>query len=241
LLRLRRAANRGPDKSRNLLLGVTTALFLSFPGAAEAVIVTLDFSGNICGGGTSCGTSEAIDQSYGDSAGLDVLYDNNIADAFARGTTDARLFWWNTNYSDLLNVAYGQSGTATAEIYLDPAPGFEVELLSLDLGAWSCSARNSPLTVNSGGDPPFTTGPINVVGNGTCLPNSHDHYDFGGVGFTSDTFIQILWGPDAFNVGIDNVVFDVRQLTVPEPATLALLGAGLLGLSVLRRRRARKR
>ena len=45
-------------------------------------------------------------------------------------------------------------------------------------------------------------------------------------------------GLDHFDIGLDGV--SVRVVPVPEPATIALFGAGLAGLGALRRRRKAK-
>ncbi|MBP6878112.1 MAG: PEPxxWA-CTERM sorting domain-containing protein [Phenylobacterium sp.] len=51
----------------------------------------------------------------------------------------------------------------------------------------------------------------------------------------------LRWGPDGYDVGLDNVRFDVRPASsaVPEPGTWAMmiLGTGCVG-AALRRRRA---
>ena len=50
-------------------------------------------------------------------------------------------------------------------------------------------------------------------------------------------------GPDSELIGIDNIRFgqDLARTPTPEPATLLTLGGGLLGLGLLRRRRATTR
>ncbi|MFT6030408.1 MAG: hypothetical protein ACI8O8_002153 [Oleiphilaceae bacterium] len=48
-----------------------------------------------------------------------------------------------------------------------------------------------------------------------------------------------LVGSDAWFVGIDNINYDVELLSLSDPGTLALLGLGLMG-HVLRRRRSGK-
>jgi len=63
-------------------------------------------------------------------------------------------------------------------------------------------------------------------------------YDFTAP--TNFTTIAFLNGTNVGNnyAGLDNVVFHPLNITVPEPGTLALLLAGLGGLTVVRRRKA---
>ena len=53
-----------------------------------------------------------------------------------------------------------------------------------------------------------------------------------------DGFI-VRWGPDGYEVGLDNIRYDVRPLTsaVPEPTSWALMivGFGVAGMGLRRR------
>jgi|GEM_PF-1815519 len=208
------------------------------PSGTSAAI--LDFSGNICGaaGNGSCGDSSEIGQNYGDIAGqLDVSYRS------FNGGTDVTyepfLKHWAGNYGDLLHVVWGGPGPTVykAEIIFTPAAGYEVALLSFDGGCYqnrgSCQTLNYAITSLGGsaidGGATATLFPAHV----SVAVNS---------GYFSDG-IKLVWGPDAYDAGLDNILFEVRAIgpntsPVPEPASWAMLiaGMGIVGASMRRRR-----
>lgn len=208
---------------RRILRLVFLLLFALSTGAANAVVLTFD--GNICDTGTGsdpCLNNRFISQSYGDGVGVDVTYSGQV------GLTESMRFW-NTAYSDLTNVAYGRSGQ-TAEIFIAALPGFEIVLNGFDLGAWPTSNRSSQWTI--------------LDGNSTLLQQSGTITVLGSIatsvvpGLTSSTGFRIQFGPDAFNVGIDNIDYTVNQVdsSEPEPTTLLLVGLSLAGLGFTRKR-----
>ena len=200
-------------------------------GVGGAGAVTLTFSGNICDGATSCSNNEVIDDGYGDIAGqLDVIYDRDITVG-----GENRLRWYGPNYSDLTGVAYGgvDNTTGPAEIFLKPLAGYEVTLLGFDLGAWPLQTHNTQVTILTGGGAVLLpTTPMTI--NGT----THTSLSYN---FTSADGIRIQWGPDAYDVGLDNLEFTLSAVSspggVPEPASWALMiaGFGMAGAMIRRR------
>lgn len=201
------------------------SLILAFGMAAGAAqSATIDFSGNICGGGGMCGNSNLIDQGYGDTADVSVDFDGDIASA---GLQD--LHWWG-DYSDLNGVAWG-GFNATSEVRLEALGGSSITLVGFDLGTYLSRDLNSQVTIFEIGNATalFSTGAIVVGGL---------HTSFDALNYVSTTGFQIQWGPGSYNVGIDNIEYLVNQgpTPVPLPATGLLLGIALLGLGRLRRK-----
>jgi hypothetical protein len=201
---------------KSIILGIVSALAVS--SAAHATILTFD--GDICNGGASCFDFAPLDQSYGDSSEIDVVYNGDISGGLG---ANAPLGWWSNNYSDLVGIAFGSNNdlTGTPQIFLKPLTGQSVTLNGFDLGAWPNATLGSQVTIVDGLNKIlFSSGPISI-GAG----NVHRHFSFS---LTSNNGFGIQWGPSGFNVGIDNVDFSVRVgSAVPEPASWIFLLAGL--------------
>ena len=205
------------------LAGMAMAATLGLGTSSNAT--TLTFEGLICDTpGNSCANFDSILQSYGDVAGeLDVQYDSDISNP---ELTPFR--YWVDQYSGLFDVAFGEVG-ATVEVYLRPLSGYQVTLLGFDIGSYPNQNGLSQVTLLGGdGSTIFSTGPTTIFGNAPT------HF---APGLTRIDGFRIQFGPDAFDVGIDNIDFQVTA--VPEPTTWAMLilGFGAAG-SMIRRRRA---
>lgn len=225
---------------------VLLAATLLFGTPAAATTVTLDFAGAICTTFTgACFNGALIEQDYGDIAGeVDVIYDANRATA----ALDA-MQYWSTGYETLTDVAYGTLGGGGASITLDAMTGFEISLQSFDIAPYLNRSRNTlvqVIDIEDGAvvfDQAYT--PLTTAGV-TSL-------SFSGSQFTSIAGFQINLGPDAWDVGIDNIVFSLTPTAttpgtpgtpgtpnvIPLPASAVLLLGALGGLTVLRRRGAR--
>ncbi|MEX2208918.1 MAG: PEP-CTERM sorting domain-containing protein [Myxococcota bacterium] len=111
----------------------------------------------------------------------------------------------------------------TAEIFLSPASGYSVTLNGFSLGAYPNASRSSQYAILGGdGTPLVSSGPITVLGS---TPTQVSLVE------TRSDGIRILWGPDAYNVAIDDIDFTVSSGPIPEPATPALIALGLTGLA----------
>lgn len=214
------------------ILGVATA-------AAPAAAATLDFSGDICVGFTgACADGSRIEADYGSIPGqLAVHYDRDV---LSTTLTDRTLSWWNLNYSDLQGVAWGGSNNnfGRPEIFLQPLAGFGVTVTSFQLGAWPNTNRTTQVSVLDGFRVPLFESDPDITIIGTTAST------FSGP-WTSAEGIRIQWGPNGFNVGIDNIVFDVFAVTdpvdpvapIPLPAAGWMLLSGVGALAAVRRAR----
>lgn len=211
---------------KTAILAATALTTILFATSASAGVLTFD--GNICDGGQACGNNSEIDDTYGDVTGVDVQYADD------RGDGNETLQWWAESYSDLTNVAWGgdNDDVGAPTIRLVALSGYSVTLLGFDLGAWPNTDRTTQVTISEiGGGVLFSSGQITIDGD------VHTHF---GTNYTSDSGFEINWGPNGFNVGIDNVEFSAERtgLVVPEPSTWALMigGFGLAGAALRRRR-----
>lgn len=193
--------------------------------ASAAGATTLDFNGMICSGGQACTNGAAIDQSYGDIAGVDVEYDGNPSTS---GLQDFR--FWGDSYSGLTSVAYYGAGATLTLLGI----GGGVSLTSLDLGAWPNSDRQLGFSVV---DLASNLEVFLVPGNTVVLGSTPSSFL---MNLNSTAGFRITFLGDFFNGGVDNVVYDAtRPVTppVPLPAAGWLMLAGLGALAAARRMR----
>ena len=211
-----------------MLRTLIAAAFLASPAAAA----TLDFEGDVCDGGVACFDGAFIDQGYGDIAGIDVVYDRDVDSG---GPADGLSFWAGS-YSDLANVAWGGSSDdiGRPSIRFLATGSSAVSVTGFDFGAYPNTDRETQYSIIdlATGTVLFASPQFTV--SGTTATN------VAGL-WTSSVGIEIQWGPNGYNVGIDNVEYGLATAVppgeIPLPAGLPLLALGVGGLALLRRRR----
>lgn len=207
------------------LLGMLAAL----PAAAS--VTPLTFSGNICATSDGkCSNGSFVSQSYGDvyqgkALLLDVVY------AFDVGAKESLAFWAD-GYAGLKDVAYGASG-GTPEIAFLPAAGYQVKLLSFELGSWGGTERSTQVSLLDGATSVFSQ--AFSVARTPVTFDDKNKANYALPDLWSTAGLRLRFGPDGYNVGIDNIKFQVTP--VPEPGTLALFlaGIGMMGFAIRRR------
>jgi hypothetical protein len=218
---------------KNLLIAAAALAGALAASPASAALTVLDFSGDACVT-DPCGTGSAISQSYGDGLGVDVSYEVRI---FTGLPSDEPLKYGSTGYGDLSGVVWGGLNQTDyfSRITFTALPGYEISLRSFDIATVDGLSPQSPVLVESLGGTGIFADDVDTLFPGHNAVAVNSSY------FTDG--IVLNWGPDGFNVGLDNIAFDVRAIGggpgVPEPATWAMmiLGLGAAG-SVIRRRQA---
>jgi hypothetical protein len=196
-----------------------SALLLAATQASA--MTTLTFDGNVCSGsgaGTgpmaACSNGSFINQAYGDEPGVDIDW---------RPVSGSQLSmqFWSDSYSGMQRVAYGNIPLITMS--------GAMTLHGFDIGAWPNTNRQSQVTVRdlATNAVVLSTGTITILGS---TPSNFTLNVYSGAGFS------IEFGPDGFNVGIDNIAFTAG--VVPEPGTWALIVAGLAVVGGVARRRS---
>jgi hypothetical protein len=198
-------------------------------GAAElqAQSFTLTF-----GEPALAGNSTGIPATYGTVANLAIT--NRARNTFGAGTVNGGLCHWLAGYGDLTDVAYTCSSVAgVGEFTLTPVAGYQVTLHSFDVGEYQGRvAGNAEVRVyglDLGAPALFTaTQALGAAGHWSLAPE-----------LTTTSGFNLQWG-DNWDYGIDNISLTVAPIAasaVPEPATVTLLGAGLVALGAGARRR----
>jgi hypothetical protein len=219
----------------------TTALALSLSAgalvslSANSASVVLDFSGNICGaaGNQACTNFAQIGQNYGDTTGLNVSHRSTD---LAGATYEPFLKYWANNYSGLNDIAWGGAGETgqRSEFTFAALSGYTVTLDTVTFGSYLNAERRSSYTVRDLG-----TNALLFSSGGTFLVDANP--DTFNPGVSSTSGLVLTWGPDGYNVGVDEIRLTVAPTVttaVPEPETYAMMlaGLGLLGFAARRRK-----
>jgi hypothetical protein len=207
------------------------ALALAAPAAhAATVTVNLDLLSL-----DNYAVIEEVAPGYGSDGPVTVNW--NPFDSF-----DKRLLYWNDNYSGR-DAAWCRDGiNSYCALDLTVASGYTLTLDRFWLGGWPNTDRKITWSVIDLFDNTTVAGLVNALVNGTPgtgLTNV--------INRTSTAGFRILFGPDGYDGGINDIVYTYARVdtppppppqpgVVPLPAAGWLLLAGLGGLVALRRR-----
>ncbi len=202
-----------------------SAYVLDFGSASPAPSIC---SSSVAGTGAmvGCASWSYINQSYGDVAGVvDVSYDQPLH-------TGNTLRWWAGDYNNLYGVAFSDGGDGPgshARIELKAgAANSLVTLTHFDLGAYPNTTRGTIVDIYEIGS---TASLFHYDGNVGAGANPTSF----AVNVSSSKGLWLEFRNSAYNVGIDNVEFNVSS--VPEPESYALMLAGLAAVGAVARRR----
>jgi hypothetical protein len=214
---------------------VTVAFLLAFVFCASSAMATTYIRGYVkpSGDGDNCAIVSPGTNCVGGSGSTLLVNDGTLStpDVFnlfqvgvTPGATVNFTFTSLPGLTDFQVVAcgYGNSGALAAGIYTSSE-----QALSLP-----CTALGDPF--NNGIAPNFTD-PANFITDNNCAIANTLCYTFSGTNLPfSWVFSEISTGPALISL---TETFGQPPVSAPEPASLSLLAAGLIGLGVFRRKR----
>ena len=113
-------------------------------------------------------------------------------------------------------------------------PGQVINLTHFNLGAFG-GVQQTNVTITDLANGAVLKSFANIAA-GVLPSNTASSFDFTDV--SSTTGVRIEFFDSAFNVGIDNITYNVAAIPEPEVYALMLAGLGLVGYVTHRRRRA---
>src|SRR5258708_4713962 len=213
---------------------IAFAFLLVFVVSASSALATTYVRGYVkpSGDGDDCSANPQTPSCVGGSGSTLTLGDSQNFSTYnlyqigvVRGAVVNFTFASLPGATDFQVVAcgYGNSGELAAGIYTSSEQALNVP----------CTALGDPF--NNGIAPNFVD-PVNFITDNNCAIANTICYAFSGPNLPfSWVFSEISTGPALISL---TETFGQPSVSTPEPASMSLLAAGLLGLSLIRRKRA---
>jgi hypothetical protein len=174
----------------------------------------------------------AIPAGYGSTVDVAVTY--STLKTFGGAISSGNIDFWNAGYGNLPTAGFQATNGLVGDITLTPLNGTTLTLNDFTMAGYYFTDK--PLQTVEVLD---ASNAVLFAFNGTipgcCLATGGSSMVF-SPNLSSSGPLSIEWGTD-WNAGINYVNFNNTVSSVPEPATLSLLAAGLCGLAAARRKR----